>query len=84
MTEVSESSYKDKTSGEKKRFGKLILQQNNDLMECVCWNDFYMEHRNEISGLKDQVVILTAIIRYSDYKGCNGLQTYKTSLISKL
>lgn len=84
VTEVSESSYKDKTSGEKKRFGKLILQQNNDLMECVCWNDFYMEHRNEISGLKDQVVILTAIIRYSDYKGCNGLQTYKTSLISKL
>lgn len=84
VTEVSESSYKDKTSGEKKRFGKLMLQQNNDLMECVCWNDFYMEHRNEISGLKDQVVILTAIIRYNDYKGSNGLQTYKTSLISKL
>lgn len=84
VTEVSESSYKDKTTGEKKRFGKLILQQNNDLMECVCWNDFYMEHRNEIGGLKDQVVILTAIIRYSNFKGCNGLQTYKTSLISKL
>lgn len=84
VTEVSESSYKDKTSGEKKRFGKLMLQQNNDLMECVCWNDFYMEHRNEIGGLKDQVVILTAIIRYSNFKGCNGLQTYKTSLISKL
>lgn len=84
VTEVSESSYKDKTSGEKKRFGKLMLQQNNDLMECICWNDFYMEHRDEISGLKDQVVILTAIIRYSDYKGSNGLQTYKTSLISKL
>lgn len=84
VTEVSENSYKDKASGEKKRFGKLMLQQNNDLMECVCWNDFYMEHRNEISGLKDQVVILTAIIRYNDYKGCNGLQTYKTSLISKL
>lgn len=84
VTEVSENSYKDKASGEKKRFGKLMLQQNNDLMECVCWNDFYMEHRNEISGLKDQVVILTATIRYNDYKGCNGLQTYKTSLISKL
>lgn len=84
VTEVSESSYKDKTTGEKKRFGKLMLQQNNDLMECVCWNDFYMEHRSEIGGLKDQVVILTAIVRYSNFKGCNGLQTYKTSLISKL
>lgn len=84
VTEVSESSYKDKTTGEKKRFGKLMLQQNNDLLECVCWNDFYMAHRGEISGLKDQVVILTAVIRYSDYKGSNGLQTYKTSLIYKV
>lgn len=84
VTEVSESSYKDKTTGEKKWFGKLMLQQNNDLLECVCWNDFYMAHRSEISGLKDQVVILTAVVRYSDYKGSNGLQTYKTSLIYKV
>lgn len=84
VTEVSESSYKDKTTGEKKRFGKLMLQQNNDLMECVCWNDFYMAHRTEVGTLKDQVVILTAVIRYSDYKGANGLQTYKTSLIYKV
>lgn len=84
VTEVSESSYKDKSSGEKKRFGKLLLQQNNDLMECVCWNDFYLPHLSEINALKDRVVILTAIVRYSDYKGANGLQTYKTSLISKI
>jgi DNA polymerase-3 subunit alpha len=81
VTEFSECSYKDKTSGEKKRFGKLMLQQNNDLMECVCWNDFYLAHRTEIAALKDKVVILTAVIRYSDYKGANGLQTYKTSIL---
>lgn len=84
VTEVSENSYKDKITGEKKRFAKMMLQQNNDQMECVCWNDFYMSHRAEFSGLKDQVVILTAIIKYSDYKGANGLQTYKTSLIYKM
>lgn len=84
VTEISESSYKDRTTGEKKRFGKLMLQQNNDLMECVCWNDFYMEHRAEMEALKDRVIILTAVVRYSDFKGCNGLQTYKTSLISKV
>lgn len=81
VTEFSECSYKDKTSGEKKRFGKLMLQQNNDLMECVCWNDFYLAHRTEVAVLKDKVVILTAVIRYSDYKGANGLQTYKTSIL---
>lgn len=84
VTEFSECSYKDKTTGEKKRFGKLMLQQNNDLMECVCWNDFYLAHRAEIAALKDKVVILTAVIRYSDYKGANGLQTYKTSLLYSL
>lgn len=84
VTEFSECSYKDKTTGEKKRFGKLMLQQNNDLMECVCWNDFYLAHRTEIAALKDKVVILTAVIRYSDYKGANGLQTYKTSLLYSL
>lgn len=84
VTELSECSYKDKTTGEKKRFGKLMLQQNNDLMECVCWNDFYLAHRTEIAALKDKVVILTAVIRYSDYKGANGLQTYKTSLLYSL
>lgn len=84
VTEFSECSYKDKTTGEKKRFGKLLLQQNNDLIECVCWNDFYLAHRSEITALKDKVVILTAVIRYSDYKGANGLQTYKTSLLYRV
>ena len=31
--------------------------------------------------LEDRVVILTAVIRYSDYNGCNTLQTYKNSLL---
>ncbi len=47
----------------------------------MCWNDYYMEHRTEIQSLKDRVVILTAVIRYSDYNGCNTLQTYKNSLL---
>ena len=62
-------------------FAKLTLSQNNRLAECVCWNDYYMEHRAEIQSLKDRVVILTAVIRYSDYNGCNTLQTYKNSLL---
>lgn len=81
VAELSEVSYKDKTTGEKKKFCKMKLQQNNDLMELVLWNDFYASHKNEISNLKDKMIITTCIVRYSEYTGANSLQNYKTSLL---
>lgn len=81
VVDVTEHTYKDRETGNRKRFAKLTLSQNNRLAECVCWNDYYMEHRTEIQSLKDRVVILTAVIRYSDYNDCNTLQTYKNSLL---
>lgn len=81
VVEVAEHTYKDRETGSRKRFAKLMLSQNNRITECVCWNDYYMEHRTEIQGLKDRVVILTAVVRYSDYNGCNTLQTYKNSML---
>ena len=81
VVDVTEHTYKDRETGSRKRFAKLTLSQNNRLAECVCWNDYYMEHRTEIQSLKDRVVILMAVIRYSDYNGCNTLQTYKNSLL---
>lgn len=81
VAEVEERTYKDRESGERKRFARLMLQQNNRLCECVCWNDFYTEHRTEIQSLKDRIVILTATVRYSGYSGTNTLQTSKSSLL---
>lgn len=81
VAELSEISYKDKTTGEKKKFCKMKLQQNNDLMELVIWNDFYASHKNEISNLKDKMIITTCIVKYSEYAGVNSLQNYKTSLL---
>lgn len=81
VVDVTEHTYKDRETGSRKRFAKLTLSQNNRLAECVCWNDYYMEHHTEIQSLKDRVVILTAVIRYSDYNGCNTLQTYRNSLL---
>lgn len=84
VTEVEEKSYKDKMSGEKKKFAKLTLQQNNDLMELVCWSDFLDEFKVPITTLKDKVIIVTAIIKYSDYTGANSLNTHKTSIIEQM
>lgn len=81
VVDVTEHTYKDRETGSRKRFAKLTLSQNNRLAECVCWNDYYMEHHTVIQSLKDRVVILTAVIRYSDYNGCNTLQTYRNSLL---
>ena len=78
---LNEVSYKDKTTGEKKKFCKLKLQQNNDLVELVFWNDFYLSHKSEINNLKDKMIIVTCIIKYSEYAGTNSLQTYKSSLL---
>ena len=78
---MSEHSYNDRETGSRKRFAKLVLAQNNQLVECVCWNDFYSAHKAEILSMKDKVVIMTAVIRYSNYTGCNALQTYKNSLM---
>ena len=84
VTEVEEKSYKDKMSGEKKKFAKLTLQQNNDLMEMVCWSDFLDEFKAPITTLKDKVIIVTAIIKYSDYTGANSLNSHKTSIIEQM
>lgn len=81
VVEVAEHSYKDRETGQRKRFAKLTLSQNSHLTECVCWNDCYEAHRTEIPSLKDKVVILTAMVRYSDYNGCNTLQMTKNSLL---
>jgi DNA polymerase-3 subunit alpha len=79
---VEELSYKDRETGDHVAFAKLTLQQNTDTMELVCWNDFYAPRRKEIAGLKDKIIILTAMIKYSDYTGTNALNTMKSSVLS--
>ena len=82
VTEVEELSYKDKQTGEKVLFCKLRLQQNTDIMELVMWNDFYGQRHKEVLGLKDKIIIITTVVRYSDYSGMNSLHTTKSSILS--
>lgn len=84
VIEQDEVSYKDKQTGETKRFCKLKLQQNNDLMELILWSDFYTEHKSNVNNLKDKMIIVTAIIKYSDYNAANSLNTFKTSILCSL
>lgn len=81
VTEVSEHTYKDRTSGERKRFVKLTLQQNNDVAEMVCWSETCEAYREKITVLKDRIVIVSGMVRYSDYSGTNNLQSSKSTII---
>ena len=81
VSEYSEHSYKDQETGMSKRFAKLLLSQNGQTVECVLWDEFYKFHKSELTQISGKIIILTAMIRYSHYSGCNTLQSYHNSLL---
>lgn len=81
VSEYSEHSYKDQETGMSKRFAKLLLTQNGQTVECVLWDEFYKSHKSELTQVSGKIIILTAMIRYSHYSGCNTLQSYHNSLL---
>lgn len=81
VSEYSEHSYKDQETGMSKRFAKLLLTQNGLTVECVLWDEFYKSHKSELTQISGKIIILTAMIRYSHYSGCNTLQSYHNSLL---
>ena len=81
VSEYSEHSYKDQETGMSKRFAKLLLSQNGQTVECVLWDEFYKSHQSELTQISGKIIILTAMIRYSHYSGCNTLQSYHNSLL---
>ena len=81
VAEYSEHSYTDRETGQRKRFAKLLLSQNNQTAECTLWDEFYRAHKEELQHIKGKIIILTAVIRYSDYTASNALQSYRNSLL---
>ena len=64
-----------------KRFAKLLLTQNGQTVECVLWDEFYKSHKSELTQISGKIIVLTAMLRYSHYSGCNTLQSYHNSLL---
>lgn len=84
VIETEEKAYTDKSTGERKRFVKLLLQQNNDSIEMVLWSDTLATLSGDIAKLKDKVIVVSAVIKYSDYSGTNSLNSMKTTLLEQL
>lgn len=84
VVEFEEKNYIDKKTGDKKIYGKMVLQQNNDTCECLVWPDEYMDMRGKLLNVKDKLIVCSAVVKYSDYQGKNCLQFYRKSVIEVL
>ena len=84
VVEVEEKKFKSKKTGGKETFCKLLLQQNNDLCECIVWPEEYKSMRPQLIDSKNKLIIFSATVKYSDYAGKNNLQFMKRSLLEVL
>lgn len=87
IVEIEEKKFLDKKTGVNKTFCKVLLQQNNDLVEMVIWNDEWANLRSKFcnggspSSAKNKMIICSAQVKYSDFAGGNNLQIYKSSVV---
>ena len=84
VVEVEEKKFKSKKTGGEETFCKLLLQQNNDLCECIVWPEEYKTMRPQLIDSKNKLIIFSATVKYSDYAGKNNLQFMKRSLLEVL
>ena len=84
VVEVEEKKFKSKKTGGEETFCKLLLQQNNDLCECIVWSEEYKSMRPQLIDSKNKLIIFSATVKYSDYAGKNNLQFMKRSLLEVL
>lgn len=84
IVEVNEKQFTSKKTNQVETFCKLVLQQNNDICECILWPEEYGPLRGQLLNAKDKLVIFNAMVKYSDYSSKNELQFMKRSLIEIL
>lgn len=84
LAEIEEKSYKDKQTGMPKLFAKILLQQNNDSIELILWDDKWDEVKDEVFGKVGKIIVVSCRIKYSQFSNMNGLQCDKHSIIKIL
>lgn len=84
VAEVIEKSYTDKTTGDKKSFYKITLQQNNDTMEMLVWNEDVEKFHDILVSAEGHIIIVYGIVKWSDFSNCTVLQIFKSSTINML
>lgn len=68
ITEISEKSFKDKKTGETKRFGKVQVRQNTDTATIILWPDAWAEKKHLFWGKANCMFVSAVMIKYSDFE----------------
>lgn len=84
IVEVSEKTYKDSRTGENKKFGKIMLQQNTDMMQLVIWNDAWIEYKKYFKDKRGSIVVAVVQVKYSEYDDKNVLQINKGAFVENV
>ena len=84
VVDVEEKKLKSTKTGHTETFCKLILQQNNDICECVVWPEEYDKFRPQLQSAKNKLIVFSGIVKYSDYTGRNNLQFTRNSKLEVL
>lgn len=74
IKEVSEKSYTSSYNGDRKHFGKLIIQQNADVAELSIWGAAWEDNRLSILKHEGAIIAATVNIEWSDYSRKNVLR----------
>ena len=84
IAEIDEKTYKDKRTGETKHFGKVMLQQNTDMMQLVIWNDAWIDCKKNFKDKRGSIVVAVVQVKYSDYDEKNILQINKGAFVENV
>lgn len=84
IAEVSEKTYKDKRTGETKHFGKVMLQQNTDMVQLVVWNDAWIDCKRNFKDKRGSIIVAVVQVKYSDYDEKNILQINKGAFVDNV
>ena len=77
ITDVEEKSFKDKQTGQRKKFGKISLQQNIDTTQLVMWSDVWEDVKSKFFKANGRILVCVAQVKWSDYDEKNTLQLNK-------
>jgi DNA polymerase III subunit alpha len=84
VVSLEERKYKSSKTGNNETFCKIVLQQNNDLCECIVWSEEYAQFKGLLQNATSKIMVLTGQVRYSDYAGTNNISLMKSSKIEIL
>lgn len=84
ISDVEEKSFRDADTGEKKNYGKILLQQNTDVMRLLIWGDAWEDKKVHFIGKKDTIVVAVAQVKYSEFDGGNILQLGKRQFVANV